>query len=1012
MRAVTARRAGAGALLAAIVLAAAAVWAQDGSVPFRMTPADAPQGAPGTSAPTQPAPAAPAPPSSATAPSEGSEPAFGTLPLTVAPGIEVPPIDPAPIDPAPAVQAPAVQAPAAQAPAPQPPARQDPTAGGPAAGAPPTFGTLPLTVAPGAAAPAAPPAAQAPPARPPAAATGAPATPPQQGRSATRPAGAPVFSVAPGGQGNGTAIPPFEMGLEPPGVIVPNFVPESDIAPQVAAPAPAAEPQVRGRVDRPILPQPDLRLTGETDYVSLTAYLSAAEAARPATFSIGFVNSVLVMPEVSRLRISINGQAIIETAIRAPSEPRQVEAALPAGLLRPGANTVRIDAIQRHRVDCSLRATYELWTLLVPPMTGFSFEGGAPPIGALADLPAVGIDDDGATRIHVVPIGSPGTTRSARILTVSQAIGVMGRFEHPVIHLVDPAARIAPGPGALRVVVGPADAIREVTEIAAAEAAARPVVALMPEPRTGVATLVVSGPTQEDVDRALARFVVQAERSTREPPERAQRWHAPDIPLFRGGEQMTLGELGVTTQEFSGRRFQTHFSIALPPDFYAAAYGEAHLLLDAAFSSEVKPGSAIDIYVNSALAVTLNMVSEEGQLFRQRQVKIPLKSFRPGPNRISIEVNLSTDADARCLPGATMPGRERFVLFNTSVFRMASYARFGELPNLAAFAAGGFPYDGTVPTPVYIAGEGTPATAAAATLLARLSVSAGRPLPTRVASSAAEIEGGSAILVGSLADLGPQIIGETGLGGPLGAAWGTSRQVAPEQQPTQQRQEIDRYEQVLTRLRSLKAAPGDAASDRALPPGLPDLPVTEPEDLGLRDTTEIYDRWRSDLTGAGVSEALDRFLEWLRSSFGLTLDMIHLAQAENEIVRLQPQTSLVLAQIHAPTQGAWTWTVATAPTTAALLSGIEGITAPQTWRTVRGSVAGYQEGSGVVQDFTPAARYYVQTVPFSFENARLIAANWFSLNVLEYAVALILSAASLGIITWVLIRQIGREDIG
>jgi hypothetical protein len=128
------------------------------------------------------------------------------------------------------------------------------------------------------------------------------------------------------------------------------------------------------------------------------------------------------------------------------------------------------------------------------------------------------------------------------------------------------------------------------------------------------------------------------------------------------------------------------------------------------------------------------------------------------------------------------------------------------------------------------------------------------------------------------------------------------------------------------------------------------------------------------------------------------------------VVRLSPRTDLVLAQVQGPSQGVTTWTVATAPSSASLLTGIEGITAPQTWRTLAGSVAGYEESSGTVQDFTPTRQYYLQTAPLSFENVRLIAANWFSLNVLEYAIALILSSASLGIITWVLIRQIGRED--
>jgi len=1040
------------AAFVAALLAAPAALAQSGAgaepPPFDMGTGFAPAtGVPANGAATQPSfGAAPAGTPGAAAVDATMAPAgaVGTasqiVPSTAEHGPQgdaspppaAPTLAPAPFTAAPFTAASPLPAPAAAA-APTPIEPLAPPFAPPPAAAPAAPAASPFVASPT-------PAAPAPSTAPAAATAGRPAAPAaaRPGGDRTAPSAAPAkpvssgvpFSAAPitatpaqPGTPSYGQVPPFQMGLDPSVTIVPNVVPESDAAPAMRPPAAGARAAL-GSVDRPILPEPDLRLAGESDYRELTVYLSPAEVARRAKFSIGFVNSVLVMPEASRLRVSINGRPVIEVPIEASNDPRQVDAALPPDLLRTGANTVRISAVQRHRVDCSLRATYELWTLLVPGLTGFSFDGGRVPVDGLADLPSIGVDGRGATRIRVVPIGAPNPTRASRIVTAAQAIAVMGRFAHPVVELIDASAPPDGGPGVLQVVVGTTAGIRAVpglggiAELAGGEASARPVATMAPDPRSGVPTLVVSGPTLEDVDRALARFVVQADRSTREPPGRTQRWRAPDVPLFAGGEAMTLGALGVRTEEFSGRRFQTHFTMALPPDFYAAAYGEANLWLDAAFSPEVKPGSAIDIYVNSALAVTVNLTSEQGGLFRQRQVKIPLRSFRPGPNRISLEANLFTDADVRCLPGATMPGRARFVLFDTSVFRMSNYARFGELPNLAAFAAGGFPYDtsGGAALPVFVAGEGSSASAAAATLISRLSVSAGRPLPVRVVPSASDVEGGSALLVGAMGDLGPEVLDVIGIGDALSGAWGSNRAAPAAEAPSSQpRQEIDRYEQVLTRLRALKADDGGGApampwrEPAAAPTAVPDA---ERDDLGLRDTREIYDRWQSDLSGGGLDALAVRFTGWLNSSFGLTLDMLHLAPSPTGDVRLAPRTDFVLAQVRAPAAGQETWTVATAPSSAALLAGVEGITAPQTWRTLSGSVAGYQESSGIVQDFTPASLYYEQTVPFSFENVRLIAANWFSLNVLEYALALMLSSASLGLVTWVLIRQIGREGQG
>jgi hypothetical protein len=846
-----------------------------------------------------------------------------------------------------------------------------------------------------------------------------PAAPPPRAETAPRPAPSSTFSLAPPDPNAADGASPFQMqsGRPQPAAsgqpatgspFSPNFVPDRD-----ESPIEPAKVAAQG-VDRPVLPRPDLRLNGEIDFTVVTTYLSAAEAARPAVFSIGIVNSVLVMPEASRLRVVINGRVVTDMQINSPGRAGRQETPLPPGLLRAGANTIRFEATQRHRVDCTLRATYELWTLLVPSLTGFIFQGGAVPVTGLGDLAAIGVDDSGATRIDIVPVGPTGPERLSRIAAAVSAASVFGRFDHPVAKIVDPAARMERRPGHVALVVGTAAAVREVTEIAAGEAAARPVVALMPDPRTQVPTLVISGPTAEDVDRALARLAVQAERSALDDPNRRFPWRSPDVPVFRGGEAMSLAELGLQTTEFSGRRFQTHFDVGLPDDFYAAAYGEANLLLDAAFTPEVRAGSTIDIYVNQALAVTVNITSQDGGLFDQRLVKIPLRNFRPGPNRVHIEANLITDADERCLPGATMPGRDRFVMFSSSIFRVPPFARFGELPNLAAFAAGAFPYrdggddgDGTggggPPIQVYLAGEGPSSIGAAATLLARMSVSTGAPLPNRFLTNAVQLEGQSAVIVGAAPDLDPQILDAAGLTNVVRAAWSTPG--TPIGGATPSASTPDEYESVLARLRALRLGlepevPVPASVDRTSPP---------PPDPG-GPSSEVYERWRTGVGGTGVSDVVRQFTDWLRESFGLTLDMLHLAVPENRTVRLAPRTTVVIAQAKGPGTTTTTWTVATAPSGPLLAAGVEGITAPQTWFTMDGSVAAYQETTGLVQDFFPGERYHVQTVPFSFQNARLIAANWFSINVLEYALALMLSSGSLGIVSWVLIRQIGREN--
>ncbi|MGO7675817.1 cellulose biosynthesis cyclic di-GMP-binding regulatory protein BcsB, partial [Rhizobium ruizarguesonis] len=76
----------------------------------------------------------------------------------------------------------------------------------------------------------------------------------------------------------------------------------------------------------------------------------------------------------------------------------------------------------------------------------------------------------------------------------------------------------------------------------------------------------------------------------------------PNAPLVFSDTNIALSQLVVKTTEFSGRRLRTSFNIAVPADFYANAYGEAKVLLDAAYTDNVLPCSHIDIYVNDNIA--------------------------------------------------------------------------------------------------------------------------------------------------------------------------------------------------------------------------------------------------------------------------------------------------------------------------------------------------------------------------------------------------------------------------
>ena len=140
-----------------------------------------------------------------------------------------------------------------------------------------------------------------------------------------------------------------------------------------AAPAPA-----------PALPQrpfpalsTGLRLAGEESSLQWPVYLTETQARERLRLRIGYLAAISVVPDASFLTATINGVAIGRSEIKAPGAIRIIEFDIPADLLKPGYNAVAVAGIQRHRVDCSLDATYELWTQIDPAWTGLVAPPGA-----------------------------------------------------------------------------------------------------------------------------------------------------------------------------------------------------------------------------------------------------------------------------------------------------------------------------------------------------------------------------------------------------------------------------------------------------------------------------------------------------------------------------------------------------------------------------------------------------------------------------------------------------------
>ena len=217
---------------------------------------------------------------------------------------------------------------------------------------------------------------------------------------------------------------------------------------------PAAQPPETEALKRYLLPNGNLDLNGETAGLVWSVYLTPQQAATGAKFNLGYQNSIFVAPEVSRLSVEINDTKIADEAVRSADTVSDLSFTVPRDLLKPGSNLIRLHADQRHRTDCTIESTYQLWSNVDAEKTFLSFSGSeARGFRSLDDIRAIGVDDDGLTRFNfVVPaLDQPSTT--VPLMRLAQGLAVLAGMPNQSFSF-DTRSRVEAKPGELAVLVG------------------------------------------------------------------------------------------------------------------------------------------------------------------------------------------------------------------------------------------------------------------------------------------------------------------------------------------------------------------------------------------------------------------------------------------------------------------------------------------------------------------------------------------------------------------------------
>lgn len=780
------------------------------------------------------------------------------------------------------------------------------------------------------------------------------------------------------------------IGDPPPFLIDPSQKPKPRPAPAPAGPVtPAPAAAAPAGAVKPLLPAPRVTLEGESDSRNWAFYLTQDQAAAETSLDVAFQNALVVMPEASRLTVRVNGERVAEQPIASSDRMARVSVPLRKGLLRPGQNTISFEAVQRHRTDCTLGSTYELWTRIDGAGTRLSFKGDTRQFRyrSIEDLPAIGGDEGGLTVINIVAPGASRAIAGNTILAVAQGVALLGRYGQVEVRVLErPPERLRPG--SLTVVVGTSNELRDLLGTLPEEAATRAFIGFSANPKLGPATLLVTGQGWADIEATVAKVLTEpVSRPTninRTSMDTAS-WHLPDAPYVADGRVLRFADLGIPTQESTGRRLRVRALMAMPGDFYANAYGQATLYLDGAYSEEVLPGqSRIEVFVNGNVAATVPLNTTDGGLFEQFPVTVPLRHFRPGVNEIWLEMVTLARTDQACAPGATLPGKSRFALFDTTTVSIPDFAKIGVRPNLAATAGTGFPYS-IAPRVALVMGRLDAANyGAAATLLARLAQRAARPLAVDPLANISSVGDRPALIVAAAGQLPTGLLPRVGIADSVRTTWPQRNDAVV---VTADAEGVAVFDAVINRFQGRQTTPEDSGG-------------------GPATTNEIRDRWRSSL-GGPFARYFIAFDGWLQRTFDLSFAQLRAPPRTVSLYEPAEGADLIVAQAADPgSRQVWTAFVARREET--LEASVARMVTPGNWAAMGGKITAFR-GSQETHVVSADTTTFVATRPFSLGNMRLVLANWMSSNIGIFALSLLFACIGLGIGTALVLGRLGRR---
>ncbi|HEV7245956.1 MAG TPA: cellulose biosynthesis cyclic di-GMP-binding regulatory protein BcsB [Shinella sp.] len=717
-------------------------------------------------------------------------------------------------------------------------------------------------------------------------------------------------------------------------------------------PAPVETKKAEPAADKALVPFEQsadaYALVGEDDVATFTFALDGPQVSAGGTLNLAYINAVSVLPDTAKMDVEVNGRDVGGFAIASPNGTLTEKIAVAAEFLKAGRNVVRLRARQHHRVDCSLDATYELWTKLDPAASGFA-TGQLSGFSDFDSLLAVRRNAAHRTDVRIVV---PGALSAEALNEVAPALQSLILFLNRDDVSVSVADKPGTGPGIDLVMAMDRDGAATLSKLGLSNAPRG--LSVQAGATADRATVVLRAANLNDVNAAVLAAVKGplADGLKSGIFEKGRGVLAVDA-----GERRTLKEAGYETRVFSGRLSRTDFAVEMPADFYAAEYATLDLRLHAATSPGLDQTAQLLVRVNDRVVKSYPFRNGEGEQFDGKRIELPLRAFRPGVNRVELLAELPVAADAACRPEERDDGKPRFILLDTTAIEVPALARVGRLPDLAALAGKAYPYGGGKPFDLVIDRADSQSVGAGLTLLSRLALSARAPLTAKIAiGTPTQGTGRDVLVVSSQNDFAE-----------LGA----------------------------TDKASFPSETDIGASVAALMEPDPVVTASVPDTATGNETADLLQAFHnSTAAGEGDLSFGSRAQLWLSAAtknFGRWLNY-----QGDDTARVAPHGAgslVTLSQMRAP-DGLATWTVIKASAPRDIEAGVNRLVEPAIWRDLDGGTAVIETASLSLVSLPAADRYIADLQDRSPGNLRRVAAAWFSDN---FQIYVLLVLACLGI---------------